>query len=252
MGVEVSLTISGLSRLFGGDLAGVLDVARTADDFGIHQLALPDHVVMGSRLDRYPFAERFPYPPEEPWLEPLTTLAAVAGATQRVRLATSILVAPLRPAVLLAKAAATLDVLSAGRLDLGVGAGWQPEEFDAAGAHFAGRGEALDDIAGLPDPVDVSGSRAVLVADRLLRGRVVRAAPPPARRRAPLVRRRARRAHRQPDRGARGRLAPDRGHDDRRPPARRAGLPGGHGARWEGPGRAPRAGRGTDRPRLVR
>lgn len=143
--VGVSITISGLARLFGNDLAAVLDLARVADDFGIDQLVLPDHVVIGPRLDRYPFAAKFPYPPEEPWLEPLTTLAAIAGATTRVRLGTGILITGLRPAVLLAKTAATLDVLSAGRLDLGLGTGWQPEEFQAAGMPFDARAARMDD-----------------------------------------------------------------------------------------------------------
>ena len=142
--VGVSVTISGLSRLFGDDLAGVVDAARAADDAGVDQLVLTDHVAIGPRTDRYPFGT-FPYPPEEPWLEPLTTLAAIAGATDRVRLGTGVLVAPLRPAVVLAKTAATLDVLSRGRLDLGVGTGWQREEFTDPGQPFAGRGARLDD-----------------------------------------------------------------------------------------------------------
>jgi probable F420-dependent oxidoreductase len=144
--VQVSITVSGLTRLFGEDLAGVLDAARAADDSGIDQLVLPDHVVMGTRLDRYPFGPKFPYGPEEPWLEPLTTLAAVAAVTQRIRLATGVLIAPLRPAVLVAKTAATLDVLSRGRVDLGVGTGWQPEEFDALGVPFVGRTARMDDL----------------------------------------------------------------------------------------------------------
>ena len=98
----VSVTISGLSRLFGGDLAAVLDAARAADEAGVDQLVLTDHLAIGPRTDRYPFGT-FPYPPEEPWLEPLTTLAAIAGATERVRLGTGVLVAPLRPALLLAE-----------------------------------------------------------------------------------------------------------------------------------------------------
>jgi probable F420-dependent oxidoreductase len=142
--VGVSVTVSGLSRLFGGDLAGVVDAARAADAAGVDQLVLTDHVAIGPRTDRYPFGA-FPYPPEEPWLEPLTTLAAIAGVTERVRLGTGVLVAPLRPAVVLAKTAATLDVLSRGRLDLGVGTGWQREEFTDPGQPFVGRAARLDD-----------------------------------------------------------------------------------------------------------
>jgi probable F420-dependent oxidoreductase len=141
---RVSVTISGLARLFGGDLPAVLDAARAADEAGVHQLVLPDHLAIGPRTDRYPFGT-FPYPPDEPWLEPLTTLAAIAGATTRVRLATGVLIAPLRPALVLAKTAATLDVLSGGRLDLGVGVGWQPEEFTDPGQPFRGRTARLED-----------------------------------------------------------------------------------------------------------
>ena len=143
-GLRVSITLSGLSRLFGASLAGVVDAAAAADAAGIDQIAVPDHLAIGPRTDRYPYG-RFPMPPEEPWLEPLVTLAALAGATRRIRLATSVLIAPLRPALVLAKSLATLDVLSQGRLDLGVGIGWQPEEFQAAGVPFEGRAARLDD-----------------------------------------------------------------------------------------------------------
>jgi probable F420-dependent oxidoreductase len=136
--VQVSVTISGFTRLFGNDLRAVVDAARVADSAGVHQLVVPDHVVMGTRTDRYPFG-KFPYGPEEPWPEPLIVLAAIAGATDRVRLATGILISPLRPAVLLAKTAATLDQVSHGRLDLGVGIGWQREEYRAEGIGFADR-----------------------------------------------------------------------------------------------------------------
>jgi probable F420-dependent oxidoreductase len=142
--LALSITVSGLGRLFGGDLAGLVDVARIADDLGIDQIAIPDHVAMGPRTDRYPYGP-FPLPLAEPWLEPMTALAAMAGATRRIRLATGVLIAPLRPAALLAKTAATLDVLSNGRFDLGVGVGWQEEEYVASGVPFAARWRLLDD-----------------------------------------------------------------------------------------------------------
>lgn len=122
----------------------IVDVARQAEAAGVDTVIVPDHLVMGERTDRYLWGP-FPYPPEAPWLEPLTVLAAIASATQRIRLATGILIAPLRSAAVLAKTAATLDVLSRGRLELGVGTGWQKEEFDAVGLDFERRGELLND-----------------------------------------------------------------------------------------------------------
>lgn len=74
-------------------------------------------------------------------LEPITTLAAVAAATERVRLGTLVLCASFRHPALLAKTVATLDRLAAGRLDLGLGAGWLREEFDAFGYRFGTVGE---------------------------------------------------------------------------------------------------------------
>jgi probable F420-dependent oxidoreductase len=105
---------------------------------------IPDHVAMGPHAERYPYG-RFPLPQDEPWPEPLTTLAAMAGASSRVRLATGVLIAPLRPPLLLAKTLATLDALSCGRLDVGVGVGWQEEEYSASGLAFEQRWSLLDD-----------------------------------------------------------------------------------------------------------
>jgi probable F420-dependent oxidoreductase len=143
-GLRVSITLSGLARIYGERLGAVVELASAAEAAGIDQIAVPDHLAIGPRTDKYPYG-RFPLPADEPWLEPLTLLAAMAGATRRIRLATGVLIAPLRPALLLAKTAATLDVLSGGRLDLGVGLGWQREEFEANGTPFAQRGARLED-----------------------------------------------------------------------------------------------------------
>jgi probable F420-dependent oxidoreductase len=82
--------------------------------------------------------------PDGPWLEPLTLLSVLAGVTTKIRLGTEILLAAVRRPAVLAKATATLDVLSGGRLDLGVGVGWQREEYEAAGLRFEGRGRLLN------------------------------------------------------------------------------------------------------------
>ena len=134
-----------------GDWTSVLDNARLYDRVGIDRLVVSDHVVFGEQLDAYARPEvggtrggRQPTGPDGHWLEPLTTLSVIAGVTGRVRLATGILLAALRRPVVLAKTTATLDVLSAGRLDLGVGVGWQREEYEAAGLDFDRRGRLLD------------------------------------------------------------------------------------------------------------
>jgi probable F420-dependent oxidoreductase len=131
----------------GGDPAVVVDTARRAEEAGFAGVVISDHVVMGARTDRYPWGS-FTQAPDCPWPEPLIVLTAIAAVTTTLRLGTGILIAPLRPATLLAKTAATLDVLSHGRLDLGVGTGWQQEEFDAQGLDASERGQLLTDTIG--------------------------------------------------------------------------------------------------------
>lgn len=131
----------------GSDARALIDLARRAEAAGFSAVSLSDHVVMGPRADRYPWGE-FPFGPEAPWVEPLTVMTAIAAVTERVRLTTGILIVPLRPAALLAKWAATLDVISGGRLELGVGTGWQQEEFEAQGLDHALRGQMLTDALG--------------------------------------------------------------------------------------------------------
>ncbi len=134
-----------------GDWGHVFDAARAADAAGVDRLVVSDHVVFGEHLDAYARPEtggveggRQPTGPDGHWLEPLTVLTAVAARTTRIRLGTYILLAALRRPVVLAKQVATLDVLSHGRVDLGVGIGWQREEYEAAGLDFEARGRLLD------------------------------------------------------------------------------------------------------------
>jgi len=127
-----------------GEWRRFVDLGRAAEDAGVDRIVVVDHVVMGPHTENYVWGT-FPVPPEAPWFEPLTMLTAIAAVTTRVRLATGILIAPLRPAAFLAKQVATLDQLSGGRIDLGVGTGWQREEYDAQGLDFEQRGQLLDD-----------------------------------------------------------------------------------------------------------
>lgn len=144
MAVTLSIGVPNFGGWAGGDWSALVDVARLAEDAGIDRIVVVDHVVMGHHTDAYAWG-RFPVPPEAPWLEPLTVLTAMATVTSRIRLSTGILIAPLRPAALLAKQVATLDALSGGRVDLGVGVGWQKEEYDAQGLPFADRGLLLEE-----------------------------------------------------------------------------------------------------------
>jgi len=142
--IKLSLGTYGLDNLVHGDMTKVIDIVKIADDLGFDQVVVTDTLLMTDKTDHYPFGE-FPDPVDKPFFEPLTTLAVIAGATRYIRLATGVIAAPLRPAVLLAKTAATLDQLSQGRLDLGVGMGWQSVEYEAVGIPYDRRGARLDD-----------------------------------------------------------------------------------------------------------
>jgi len=131
-----------------GTRHAVLTFARRMEALGYDSLWASDHVVIPHRIaSRYPYSPtgKFPLAPEVPFLEPLTTLALVAGVTERVQLGTSILVLPHRNPVLAAKMAATIDHLSEGRLVLGVGVGWMREEIELLGGNYDRRGAWSDE-----------------------------------------------------------------------------------------------------------
>jgi len=121
-------------------------LGRLAEDLGFDDLCLGEHVVAADATPAW--APRAPHSPTETFPEPLTTFAALAVATERVRLVTCILIAPLRPAALLAKTAATVHALSNGRLVLGVSVSWMEPEYAALGIPFDERGTYLDDVVG--------------------------------------------------------------------------------------------------------
>jgi probable F420-dependent oxidoreductase len=128
------------------DWPRLLDLARHVEAVGADRLVVVDHVVMGENAtQQYVWSDRTFPPSDSDFLEPLTSLAAIATATSTVRLSTRILIAPLRPAALLAKSMATLDVISGGRAELGVGTGWQREEYEAQGLDWSLRGRLLTD-----------------------------------------------------------------------------------------------------------
>ncbi|MFI0988754.1 LLM class F420-dependent oxidoreductase [Streptomyces exfoliatus] len=114
----------------------LLAVARAADAHGFDYIAGCDHVAIPRRLAG---------PMSTVWYDPVATLSFLAAATERVRLLSHVAVVGLRHPLVTAKAYATLDHLSGGRLVLGVGAGHVREEFDAVGADFERRGAVLDE-----------------------------------------------------------------------------------------------------------
>ncbi len=123
-------------------------VAAAADACAFATLWAGEHVVMVDRSQsRYPYAQdgQIAVPPAADWLDPLVALSFAAAVTRRIRIATGVLLLPEHNPVLLAKQAASLDLLSGGRLTLGVGVGWSREEFAALGVPFAARGRRADE-----------------------------------------------------------------------------------------------------------
>ena len=125
---------------------GIVRLARAIERIGFDQLDIFDHVVMG-----YPAPDRPRpiYPPRMPIMEALATLAYIAAVTEHIGLGTEVLVLPQRQPLLVAKQVSTLDTLSAGRMRLGVGVGWQASEYDALEEDFGNRGRRMDEAIDL-------------------------------------------------------------------------------------------------------
>jgi probable F420-dependent oxidoreductase len=133
-----------------GDAPDQVRVAVAAERLGFDSVWVHDHIVMPVRIrSRYPYNESgvagFAW--RQDIYDPLAMLAAVAVATERVEIGTSVLIVPYRNPVVLAKMLATIDQLARGRLRLGIGVGWMAEEFEALGiGHwFPVRGRVTDE-----------------------------------------------------------------------------------------------------------
>jgi probable F420-dependent oxidoreductase len=123
-------------------------VAGGAEERSIGTIWVGEHVVLFEQYDSsYPYAEdgRIPAPPGSGLLEPIVTLTYLAARTLTVRLGTAMLLLPQRNPVYVAKEVSTLDWLSGGRVDLGVGVGWLKEEFDALNVPWERRGRRTDE-----------------------------------------------------------------------------------------------------------
>jgi probable F420-dependent oxidoreductase len=130
------------------DHDGALELCRAAQGAGFESLWGGEHVVMPSAIgSRYPYTPdgRVPAQPDTPIPDPLIWLAFAAAAAPGLRLGTCILILPQRNPLVLAKELATLDRLSGGRVELGIGVGWMREEFDALGVPWDRRGARTDE-----------------------------------------------------------------------------------------------------------
>jgi probable F420-dependent oxidoreductase len=145
--MRYGLTLPGRGPLATADNLAML--AQRGEELGYDMVLAGDHIVVPKDIDStYPYTEdgTFPGAASGEYLEQLTLLAFLAGQTRRIRLVTSVIIVPHRNPLVAAKALATLDVLSKGRLTVGIGVGWMREEFEALGLPpFAERGAVTDE-----------------------------------------------------------------------------------------------------------
>ena len=146
--MAIEFGISTLSRGILLSREAYMQVAQAAERAGFAFLSVNDHLVVPGNLgSAYPYTQGGAWAAAEHGhcFDQLATLAFLAGCTSRLRLLTSVMVVPHRQPIATAKMLATIDVLSGGRLILGVGAGWMREEFALLGAPFAERGAVTDE-----------------------------------------------------------------------------------------------------------
>ena len=159
----------GFSLPVRGNLAnhdGIVGIAQHGERLGFVSATIADHIVFPTEVaSKYPYDASGNHPSTGDAIEPLTLMAFAAGRTSTLRFITSVLILPHRNPVLAAKMIATIDVLSQGRVTLGIGVGWLREEFEALGAaNFDRRGAVSDEYLAIykklwsPGPVEHQGT----------------------------------------------------------------------------------------------
>jgi probable F420-dependent oxidoreductase len=128
----------------GSDPSAIRDWAQAAEALGYEHVITYDHVLGAEHAGRTPPLTG-PYTERDPFHEPLTLFAYLAGQTRRLELATGVLILPQRQTALVAKQAAEVDLLSGGRLRLGIGSGWNYVEYEALGAAWERRGARMEE-----------------------------------------------------------------------------------------------------------
>ena len=140
MTVSFGFSLQGRGAL--ADRGAITTLARRAEALAFDSIFVTDRLLIPVKsASPYPYSPTgaFPLGPDEPWLEPLTAVTYLASVTERIHVGTSVLVIPYRNPVFTAKALATADHLSGGRVILGAGIGWWREEFDGLGVPFEDR-----------------------------------------------------------------------------------------------------------------
>lgn len=184
----ISLGLHSLGIAAGAQRTVIDAVAAAAERSGFATLWAGEHVVMVDEPESsYPYGEdgRIAVPADADWLDPLIALSFAAAATNRIELATGVLLLPEHNPVITAKQAASLDRMTGGRLSLGVGIGWSKEEYDALGVPFEGRARRMVEYVAAMRTLwrdDIASFTGEFVAfDR------VRVNPKPHRRSIPIV-----------------------------------------------------------------
>ncbi len=132
---------------FGNDPGAIRDYAQTAESLGYHHILVYDHVLGAN--PRRDGGWQGPYTYQDPFHEPFVLFSFMAGVTQKIEFTTGILILPQRQTALVAKQAACLDVLSGGRLRLGMGIGWNKVEYVALNQDFHTRGKRIEEQVSL-------------------------------------------------------------------------------------------------------